>query len=101
MATLTATADCTDQSHRKRRWVDVYTGPAAYAVAGDPLLPGEVRMGVIEAVLGLIASNGTSIIGGWYDATNQVIHWYTAMNVEVVAGANLSGYTALIEVIGR
>ena len=104
MATLTALADCTDLSNRKRRWIDTYTGPAApagYPAGGDPLLPGEVRMAVIEAVLGLIASNGAAVVFGWYDTTNQVIHWYTANAVEVVAGVDLSGYTATIEVIGH
>ena len=101
MATLTALADCTDLSNRKRRWVDTYTGPASYAIAGDSLVPGEVRMAVIEAVLGLIASNGAAVVFGWYDTTNQVIHWYTANAVEVVAGVDLSGYTATIEVIGH
>jgi len=104
MATLTALADCTDLSNRKRRWIDTYTGPAApagYPAGGDPLLPGEVRMAVIEAVLGLTAFNGAAMIWGWYDTTNQVIRWFTATGAEVAAATDLSGYTATIEVIGH
>ena len=92
-----------DLSSTHRLQGAVYTGPASYATGGDPIDPNTaVRMGKINQILGLIASNGTSTYLLWYNSTTGKIMWFVpSTNVEVAAAVNLSGFTARLLVVGR
>lgn len=102
MATLLGVGDNADMSNTKRRWLDQYVGPAAYVAGGDPFLPEEAKMGVIYAMNGLVLTNGVICYIGAYRPLLNTIQWFVPnINVEVAVGVDLSGFGALIEVIGR
>jgi hypothetical protein len=100
--TLSRFGNNRDASATKRRYLDIYTGPAVYAAGGDSFVPGDVGFGTIDAIFGKVISNGTAIRIGWYDRTAQKILWIDPLTgAETVAGTDLSGYTGTLEVVGR
>jgi hypothetical protein len=83
-----------------RRQIATITGPASYVTGGDPLDPNQFRMGKIDAILGLVFSDGTATLLGWYDVTNQKLLWFDMAGAEVANGTDLDAYTARVEVVG-
>lgn len=102
MATLSrdVTKGGFDRSNSYSRRVLGYTGPASYATGGDSLTPEECQLGMIAAVLGLLISNGTTILWGFWNSSTKKILWYSATGTEVTNATALSAYTGRIEVIG-
>jgi hypothetical protein len=90
-----------DKSGAKERRIIAYTGPAVYATGGDSLTPESISLKVIEALVGLLISNGTNTAWGFYNQTTKKILWYTATATEVTNATDLSAYTGRFEAIGR
>lgn len=101
MATLTKIGQSFDKSGSYERRIYQYTGPASYATGGDSLTPEQAALGRIEAILGLLISNGTNIYFGFYNRTTKKILWYSATATEIPNGTDLSLFTGNIEVIGN
>lgn len=78
-----------------------YTGPAAYVAGGDALLPSDVGLGNIEAIIvtGSGAWSGTAMRLLTYDSVNQKMVWYVP-NTGSEASGDLSAYSAVILVVG-
>ena len=83
-----------------RRYFPQYTGPI-YATGGEAGLAAALGIGKIFAVLGLTISNGTNVLHGWWDATNEKIVWFAAAGTEVTDTTDLTDYVGQIEVIGQ
>ena len=77
----------------------VYSGPAAYVAGGDPFTADNVGLGNIDAILGLIAWNGTATRLLVYDKTNGKMVWYVP-DTGAEASGDLSAYSATIVVLG-
>lgn len=100
--TLTSEGRNLDVTSTHRLWVDTYTGPASYATGGDSFVPGDVKLGVIDALLFELARNAAGLIYGIrYDYTNQMAIWYVlTTGAEVANGTDLSGYSARFVAVG-
>lgn len=103
MPTLTRNGDNLDMSAMFRRYVDTYTGPASYVTGGDSFVAGDANLGRILKWGATLARNaGGTIYLLWYDATNAKVLWFVPSTGAQVANAtDLSGFTAVIEVIGK
>lgn len=77
----------------------VYTGPAAYVAGGDSFTGDDVGLGNIDAIVGGVAWNGSAVRLLVFDKTNGKVAWYVP-NTGAEASGDLSGYTALIVVLG-
>ena len=116
---MAATIDFTqfrgeDGSDLKRRRVGFYTGPVSYsnyytnAGTGDPIVPGDLKLGQIHTLMLDTAVNaaGTPLVpvyltpnqGGPVGGGIIWFNWNAA--TEVAQGTNLSGYVAAFEAIG-
>lgn len=100
MATIVKIGPFQDRTGNYSRRVFQYTGPVSYATGGDSLTPEEIGLGRIEAVLGLLISNGSAVLFGYYNRTTKKILWYSATGTEVTNATDLSAYAAVLEVIG-
>ena len=86
----------------RRRGVGIYTGPAAYVAGGDPVAAASFGKAV-EVVHYEHADDGTNVYILKYDYgyPNGLIMWYDpTTGAEVVAGTDLSTFTARFEVVG-
>lgn len=92
--------DLFDKSDNKQRRILPYTGPSSYATGGDTLNPETISLKVIEALLGLTISNGTTVYWGYWNTSTKKILWYSATATEVPNATNLSGFTGRFEAIG-
>lgn len=99
--TFTISGMPADLSATQRRQGVAYAGPTSYATGGDPLTPNNLRMGAINEILGLVASNGTLTYLLWYNQATQKLMWFDMAGAEVAAAVNLSTFTARLEVVGR
>lgn len=90
-----------DNASTTKRYFPLYTGPASYVTGGDVGVTTAVGLGKIFAVLGLIASNGTTVIVGRYIPTTDALQWFDMAGAEIAPATDLSGYTATLEVIGQ
>jgi hypothetical protein len=101
MATISRdTVAMFDKSGAKERRVLAFTG-GVYATGGDSLTPESIALKVIEALVGLVISNGSAILWGFYNQTTKKILWYSATGTEVTNATDLSAYTGRFEAIGR
>jgi len=93
-----------DGSNTKRRMQGIYTGPAAYVTGGDPLLPGDVKLGSID-LLDFTTANDSPFTTAYalvYDYVNQKVIWLVqTTGVQVGNGTVLSAASARFEAIGR
>jgi len=89
-----------DGSSTKRRTQGIYTGPASYATAGDPLLPAELKLGQLHILDLAIIANATVILMCNYDHTNQKLKVYDMAGAEIANATDLSGYSGRFEAIG-
>ena len=90
-----------DKSGSKERRVVAYTGSTSYATGGDTFNPEAISLKVIDALLGLVISDGTTVYWGYYNPTTKKILWYSATATEVTNATNLSTFTGRFEAIGR
>lgn len=90
-----------DKSGAKERRILAYTGPSSYATGGDSLPPESIALNVIEALLGLTISDGTTVYWGYYNPTTEMILWYSATTTEVPNATDLSTFTGRFEAVGR
>lgn len=84
-----------------RRQIVLYTGPATYATGGDPLDPADFRMGKVFAILGVVASGGTTPYLLHYDVAASKIMWFVASTGLEAGAITLSGETVRMEVVGQ
>lgn len=93
-----------DGSNTKRRTQVRYAGPASYVAGGDPLAPGDVKLGQIHIVGGgggILAWNGSAVRLVVWDSVNQKLVWYIPnTGAEVAAAQDLSAFTADVEITG-
>lgn len=101
MGTITKVGDFQDRSASYSRRIFQYTGPSLYATGGDSLTPESIGLGKIESLHGLVISNGSAILFGYYNRTTKKILWYSATSTEVTNATDLSGYTGNFEAIGK
>jgi hypothetical protein len=102
MATISRDAvQMQDKSGAKERRILAYTGPSSYATGGDTLPPQSVGLSKIEAIVGLVISDGTNVYWGYYNQTSQKILWYSATATEIANGTDLSTFTGRFEAIGK
>lgn len=80
-----------------------YTGPSSYATGGDSLPGASISLGKqVEAVLGAIITDGTSVRIGAYNYSTSKIQWFVPnTNVEVANGVDLSTFTGRFVAIGK
>lgn len=96
-----------DSSASHLRKIASYIGPASYVSGGDRFDAADLGMGRVEHVLFGLATNGVLYrtlvyVPASVDGTRGFVRWIDSTNgIEVGAGANLSGYTARFEAIGR
>jgi hypothetical protein len=90
-----------DKSFAYERRVFKYTGPSSYATNGDLINPESIALARIDALLGLIISNGSTQYYGWYDATAKKIKWFSATATEVSNATDLSTFVGWFEAIGK
>lgn len=106
---MAATVDFTqfrgeDESSTKRRMSGIYTGPASYVTGGDPLLPGDVKLGQIDILDFVTAADNpfTTAYNLVYDYVNQKVIWLVqTTGLQVANATNLSTLSARFEAIGR
>lgn len=106
---MSATVDFTqfrgeDGSNTKRRMQGIYTGPASYATGGDPLVPGDVKLGAIDILDFTPASDSpfTTAYQLVYDYVNSKVIWLVqTTGLQVGNGTNLAAASARFEAIGR
>ena len=93
-----------DGSNTKRRIQGVYSGPASYVAGGDPLVPGDLKLGQIDVLNyndGVLAGTNT-LYTLVYDYVNQKAMWFVgSTGVEVAGAVNLSTAAIRFEAIGR
>lgn len=89
-----------DVRSTKRVISGVYTGPASYVAGGDPIAPGEVKLGQIHFLDFDLATNGTIVLLVVYDYTNLKAKWFDMAGVEVAGATALNAYTARFEAVG-
>jgi hypothetical protein len=98
----------------KRYRYGMYTGPASYSNfytnggTGDPLAPGDLKLGQLHLVFFDTAINASGVpLSPMYVSSNQGgpaagaiiwLQWNT--NAEVAQGTNLSGYSVYFEAVG-
>lgn len=90
----------------RRRNVVLLTGPVSYVGdPGEPLTPGDVKLGTIECfgAGGVVFENGAGAIRiAYYDIANQRLRFYVPnTGSQVAAAQDLSLYTARVEIIGK
>ena len=90
-----------DGSNTKRRIQAIYTGPASYVTGGDAFVPGDIKLGQIDALLIEPATNGSVILLPRYVVSGNVMKWFDLAGAEVANATDLSAYTARFEAIGR
>ncbi len=88
-----------------------YTGPApgagGYATGGEAVTPGSIKLGTIEYCPMELAVNGVNAIIYKYNLTTGKMQAFWQTNVvtspliEVTAGTDLSGYSAMMVAEGR
>lgn len=100
MATLTKIGPFQDRTGNYNRRVFKYAGPSSYATGGDSLTPESIGLGRIEALLGLTIWNGSAVLFGIWDATNEKVLWYSATGTQVSNATDLSAYVGYVEAIG-
>lgn len=105
---MAATIDFTnfraeDGSNTKRRILGAYTGPASYTTGGDPLVPGDVKLGQIDVLFFEQARNSgvTTIYWPVYHKSADKVLWFSATGTELANATDLSGFVARFEAIGR
>lgn len=92
-----------DSSNARIRKIGRYVGPASYVVGGDPLVPADVGLGKIEALLfaGATDAAGTANHAPIYHADLGTVLWFSnATGVEIAGGVDLSTFAARYEAIG-
>jgi hypothetical protein len=96
--------DTHDRSANKIIRYLLYTGPASYATGGDPVLPDDVGMTNVEAVIPVGMpwdGSGTVRILVW-DYVNDKLVWFVPnTGAQVAAAVSLSGFTCIVMVIGH
>ena len=100
MGTVTKVGPFQDRSGNYSRRVFNYAGPSSYATGGDSLTPESIGLGRIEALLGLVISDGTNIYWGYYNQTTEMILWYSATGTEITNATDLSTFSGRFEAIG-
>lgn len=101
-----------DGSDTKRRRMGDYSGPSSYVVnVGDPLLPGDVKLGQIHLIhfeMAKSVSANKIYVLHWSDSANAGVNgtscvtwWDPTTGAQVANGTDLSGYTAKFEAIGQ
>lgn len=86
---------------RLRRVVGL-TGDAAYPTGGYSIIPGDLKLGVIEFFPVVVITDGTSVRTGVYNYTTQKLQFFVPnTNVEVANATDLSTFSARAEVIGK
>lgn len=106
---MAATIDFTqfraeDGSNTKRRIEGIYTGPSSYVTGGDPLTPGDLKLGAIDVLLFEHGRNSghTTFRLLVYNKSGGVVLWIDpTTGAEVANATDLSGLTARFEAIGR
>lgn len=101
MGTINRIGDFFDRSGSYVRRVFEYVGPTVYSTGGDSFTPESLAMGKIEAVLGLLISNDSAVLFGYYNRSTKKILWYSATSTQVTNATDLSAYKGLFEVIGK
>ena len=90
-----------DKSGAKERRIIAYTGSTSYATGGEAFTPEAISLKVIEAMPGIMISDGTTILWGFYNPTTQKILFYSATGTQVTNATNLSTFVGRWEAIGR
>jgi hypothetical protein len=99
--TVNLTVAPADLGATSRRQVAAYAGPASYVTGGDPMVPADVRMGKLFAVLGTI-SNGTAVLIPWWNTTTGTLLFFVPnTGAQVANGVDLSTYVGNLEFIGQ
>lgn len=102
MPTLTRGGRNLDVLSTHHAYIDTYTGPASYVTGGDSLVPGDLKLGVIDAIFFTVARSGTTIRLLVYDKTNEKVLWFVPnTGAEVAAATDLSGFTADMLALGK
>jgi len=92
-----------DSSNARIRKIGRITGPESYVAGGEAMTPEEIGLGKLEAILfeDALDAAGTANYELAYNHVTQAIMWFSnATGVEVVAGVDLSSFSARFEAIG-
>lgn len=76
-------------------------GPVSYTTGGDPIQAATLGLGTVYGVYGSI-SNGTAVLVGNFDFTNQTLRWFVpSTGAEVANAVDLSTYTGTLLITGK
>lgn len=73
----------------------------AYVTGGESIDAAGLGMGTVFGVYGTI-SNGSAVLVGWFDFTNQQLKWFVPnTGSEVANGLDLTGYNGTLLITGK